>query len=102
MLEGQEEKMQVVVVKDNGIGIDSQQIDQLFNLFDGKGDRKEEGKRKEIGGIGLAICRKIIARHGGRIWVESELDQGSSFFVSLPGRGKAFELPEYETENTRG
>jgi PAS domain S-box-containing protein len=69
----------IISVKDNGIGFESQYAERIFGLF--KRLHKDEYPGT---GLGLAICRRIIERHGGRIWAESSPDQGSAFYFSLP------------------
>jgi signal transduction histidine kinase len=75
--QGYENGKPIFYVRDNGIGIAPEHYERVFGLFN-KLDPKTDGT-----GIGLALVRRIIEVHGGRIWVESDLGKGSTFFFTL-------------------
>jgi PAS domain S-box-containing protein len=76
----------VIAVRDNGIGIDPAYAEGVFKLFKRLHARQEYSGN----GVGLAICRKIVQRHGGRIWVESILGQGATFYFTVAAAGDHF------------
>jgi two-component system sensor kinase FixL len=82
----------VFSVADNGPGIEEKHFERIFRIFQTLAPRDQF----ESTGIGLTVIKKIIELHGGKIWVESEVGQGSTFFFTLPKSGKEVENAELE------
>jgi two-component system sensor kinase FixL len=68
-------------VQDNGIGFEERYLDRVFNIF-----QRLEGRKYQGSGVGLAICKKIVVRHGGFITASSKPGEGATFMVTLPLR----------------
>lgn len=67
-------------ITDNGIGIESDKLEAVFQPF-----KRLHGSRYPGSGLGLAMCRRVVARYQGRIWIESEADRGTTIFFTLAG-----------------
>jgi signal transduction histidine kinase len=81
----------LITVEDTGIGISKDAIDRIFESFEQEDDDHENRKFEGLG-LGLTLAKEIVSLHGGKLWVESEVDVGSKFYISLPPNVRALKL----------
>jgi signal transduction histidine kinase len=81
----------MIMVEDTGIGISKDSIERIFDAFEQEDDDHENRKFEGLG-LGLTLAKEVVALHGGKLWVESEVGSGSKFFITIPPNVRALKL----------